>query len=196
MTKKIIYFVPVFLVIISIITSLVAFAYSKKLENGYIYVNNNPSYITYEGEYFAIVGNLGDKSSFISVDSLNQQLLITIYDSNEIITREYTFEVKIENSTYSSDIVTDYIGTDLLNIDDIEDYIFTMDLEEGETYETILTKTSNNVDEEEIDLVLVILPEHLINMKDLNEGISFSTLVFAGLSGFTILMFLFVKKDN
>ncbi len=71
-----------------------------------------------------------------------------------------------------------------------------MDLEEGETYETILTKTSNNVDEEEIDLVLVILPEHLINMKDLNEGISFSTLVFAGLSGFTILMFLFVKKDN
>jgi hypothetical protein len=196
MTKKIIYFVPVFLVIISIITSLVAFAYSKKLENGYIYVNNNPSYVTYEGEYFAIVGNLGDESSFISVDSLNQQLLITIYDSNEIITREYTLEVKIENTTYSSDIVTDYIGTDLLNIDDIEDYIFTMDLEEGETYETILTKTSNNVDEEEIDLVLVILPEHLINMKDLNEGISFSTLVFAGLSGFTILMFIFVKKDN
>ena len=196
MTKKIIYFVPVFLVIISIITSLVAFAYSKKLENGYIYVNNNPSYITYEGEYFAIVGNLGDESSFISVDSLNQQLLITVYDSNEIITREYTLEVKIENSTYSSDIITDYIGTDLLNIDDIEDYIFTLDLKEGETYETILTKTPNNVDEEEIDLVLIILPEHLLNMKDLNEGISFSTLVFAGLSGFTILMFIFVKKDN
>lgn len=196
MTKKIIYFVPVFLVIISIITSLVAFAYSKKLENGYIYVNNNPSYVTYEGEYFTIVGNLGDESAFISVDSLNHQLLITIYDSNEIITREYTLEVKTLDSTYSSDIVTDFIGTDLLNIDDIEDYIFTLNLEEGETYETILTKTSNNIDEEEIDLVLVILPEHLINMKDLNEGISFSTLVFAGLSGFTILMFLFVKKDN
>ncbi len=196
MTKKIIYFVPVFLVIISIITSLVAFAYSKKLENGYIYVNDNPSYVTYEGEYFAIVGNLGDESTFISVDSLNQQLLITIYDSDEIITREYTLEVKIENTTYSNDIITDYIGTDLLNIDDIEDYIFTLDLKEGETYETTLTKTPNNVDEEEIDLVLVILPEHLINMKDLNEGISFSTLVFAGLSGFTILMFIFVKKDN
>lgn len=196
MTKKIIYFVPVFLVIISIITSLVAFAYSKKLENGYIYVNNNPSYVTYEGEYFAIVGNLGDESVFISVDSLNQQLLISIYGFNEIITREYTLEVKTLNSTHSSDIITDYIGTDLLNIDDIEDYIFTIDLEEGETYETILTKTSNNIDEEEIDLVLVILPEHLLNMKDLNEGISFSTLVFAGLSGFTILMFIFVKKDN
>ena len=196
MKRKIVYFVPIFLVIISIITSLTAFAYSKSLENGYIYVNDEPSYISIDGEYFAIIGNLGEESTFITVDSLNQQLIISIYDSNKIITREYNLVIKKVGDDYSNDIINDYIGTTLINIDDIEEYIFTLDLEEDETYETVLTTTVNNVDDDQIDLVLINIPEHMLNMKNLNEGISFTTLVFAGLYGFTLLIILYVKKDN
>ena len=196
MTKKLVYFVPLLLIIVSIITSIIAFVYSENLENGFIYINENQSHITFEGEYFAIVGNLGDESSYITVDSLNQQLLITIYDSDEIIIREYTLVIRKENTVYSKEIINDVIGTDLVNIEDIDEYIFTLDLEENETYETTLLKTANNVDDEDVDLVLINIPEHLLNMKTLNEGIAFSTLVFAILSGTTILVVLFVKKDN
>ena len=196
MTKKIVYLVPVFLIIISIITSIIAFVYSEKLENGYIYIDENTVNITVEGEYFAIVGNLGDTSSFISVDSLSTELIITIYDSDRVITREYTIKVKKENTEYSSDIIKEFIGTELISIEDIDDYIFKLDLEDNETYDTVLSKTSNNVDEEEIDLVFINIPEHLLNMKNLNEGIAFTTLVFAAVSGISILVILWVKKDN
>lgn len=196
MKKKIVYLVPVFLIIVSIITSIIAFVYSEKLENGFVYISDTPIEAKYEGEYFAIIGNLGENSMYITVDSLPSHLLITIYDENEVITREYTLIVKNENNAYSSEIINDFIGTTLINIDSLDDYIFKLDLHEDETYETILTKTSNNVDDDEIDLVLLNIPENLLNMKNLNEGISFTSLVFAAISGITILVILYVKKDN
>jgi len=194
--KKIIYSVPIFLVIVSIITSLIAFDYNKKLESAFIYINDNSSTVVFGGEYYSVFGNLGDNSMFISVDSLENHQLITIYDSNEIITKEYTLVIKEENSAYTDSIITDSIGSDPLVINDIEEYFFKLDLEEDKTYETILTKTANNIDDEEIDLVLINIPEHLLNMKNLNEGISFTTMVFAVLSGATILIMIYVKKTE
>ena len=196
MAKKIIYSVPIFLVIVSIITSLIAFDYNKKLESAFIYINDNSSTVVFGGEYYSVFGNLGDNSMFISVDSLENHQLITIYDSNEIITKEYTLVIKEENSAYTDSIITDSIGSDPLVINDIEEYFFKLDLEEDKTYETILTKTANNIDDEEIDLVLINIPEHLLNMKNLNEGISFTTMVFAVLSGATILIMIYVKKTE
>ncbi len=196
MNKKVVYFVPVFLVIVSIITSFIAFSYSKKLENGFINVNEGTFEIEFEGEYFSIMGNLGDNSAFITVDSLNNYLLITIYDSNQIISREYTLIITEVDKSYSSDIINDYIGTTLIDIDNIEDYIFKLDLEKDIIYEAILEKTTNNIEDEEIDLILINIPEHLLNMKNLNEGISFTTLVFAFISGTTILIIYYVKKDD
>ena len=195
MTKKIVYSVPVLLVIISIITSLIAFDYNKNLENGFIYVNNNTSDVVFEGEYYSIIGNLGDNSAFVTVESLSEHLLIAIYDQNETIIKEYTLIIKEEDKVYSNTIINEVIGSIPINLDENDEYIFTLNLEKDKTYETILTKTSNNIEDEEIDLALINIPEHLLNMKSLNESISFATLVFAVLSGGTILVFLFMNKE-
>lgn len=196
MAKKIIYSVPIFLVIVSIITSLIAFDYNKNLENAFIYINNNESDVKFDGEYYSVFGNLGDNSVFISVESLTDYLLITIYNSNEAIVKEYTLIVKEKDNSYSSSIITETIGSNPLTINDIEEYFFKLNLEKDKTYETILTKTTNNIEDEEIDLVLINIPEHLLNMKNLNEGISFTTMVFAVLSGATILVMIYIKKTE
>lgn len=196
MKKIILYLVPIFLVIISIIASLIAFSYNRKLDYGYIDVANQAVTASYEGDYFTVLGNIGESASYISVESLSNHVLISIYNSDKIIIKEYTFEIKKQGGNYSQEIINNVIGSDLVSFDELNDYIFRVDLEENVTYEMSFLKTSNNLDDDEIDLILVNIPDHLLNMKNLNEGIAFTTMIFAIISGITILIFVLFKKGE
>lgn len=194
MNKKIIFLLPAILFLASIITSLVAFNYSNTLSKGYIYPNIGLQTAYFDGEYVAIIGNLGESSDSISVTSTDQGLLITVFDISETIILESTFVIKEVDGDYSQDLVASYLETPKTKIEENEDYIFTVDLLAETKYELSLEKTANNVGEEEIDIVLANIPGDILDSKNVNEGIAFTTFVFSILSLSTILIIIYVKK--
>ncbi len=76
----------------------------------------------------------------------------------------------------------------------MEDYLFRLNLEADQIYEFSIERVDENPDENKLDIVLVNLPENILNMKGLMESIAFTTIVFSIVSGFTIIALFFIKK--
>lgn len=193
---KKLFLIPLFLIVISIGTSIIAFNYSSRLELGYLYQNHDQVDVVYEGEYFAVITGLGDVAYEIEAESLSDYLLLTIYDDEENIIKEYSIIIKIQNQNYDSSIITNILSQDRIIIDEMEDYLFEVYLNNNITYEFLVNEIENNLDDDSISVVLVNIPENLWNMKSLNESISFTTLVFSIISGVTILAIIYIRKDR
>ncbi|MFO7969282.1 MAG: hypothetical protein ACQERX_00765 [Bacillota bacterium] len=190
------FFIPLIMILISVATSIIAFRYSKTLEQGYIKINQQETDVVFDGEYFVVLGNLSDSETFIEVESTEDDIEITTYDEENNIIKDFQVIIKEKDQPYDNSIIKKVFSDDLILIDEMEDYLFYVELEEDKTYEFSMTQTDSNNDNQYLDLVLVNLPEHLYNMKDLNEGISFTTLVFAVLSGLTLLGIAYIKKED
>lgn len=187
-------FLPIILIIVSIFTSIVAFNQSNKLEKGYIYVDNNQYTPIYDGEYFAMIGNIMDEEYFIQVDSLEECLLITTYDESSNIIRKFELVISEEGKDYNRDIIASILSSEKNIIDEMEDYLFYVNLESNKTYNFNLTKVG--LDGEKINIAIVNIPENIYNMKSLMESVSFTTLIFAGISAFTIVAIYFIKRRS
>ncbi len=196
MKFKHLFFIPLIMILISVATSIIAFRYSKTLEQGYIKINQQETDVVFDGEYFVVLGNLSDSETFIEVESTEDDIEITTYDEENNIIKDFQVIIKEKDQPYDNSIIKKVFSDDLILIDEMEDYLFYVGLEEDKTYEFSMTQTDSNNDDQYLDLVLVNLPEHLYNMKDLNEGISFTTLVFAVLSGLTLLGIAYIKKED
>ena len=196
MKFKYLFFIPVFMLLISIITSIFAFRYSKLLEKGYINVNNQEVEVNFDGEYFVVLGNLNDLATDIEVNSSDEYIRITTYDEEDNVLKDFNLIIKEKDKNYDSSIVEKVIPNEPVTINEMEDYLFYVSLEKNKIYEISRIQTEFNVDEEYLDLVLVNIPERLFNMKNLNESISFTTLVFAIISGLSLLGIAFIKKDR
>ncbi len=193
---RLFWLMPIIMFIVSIVTSIIAFNYSSKLEQGYLYQNHDSIEIIYEGEYFAVLSGLGEEAYEIQVISLPDYLLITVYDTDGLIIKEYEIIIKIHEDSYDPQVITTILTTDRIVIDDLEDYIFRVELNSNYTYDFQVMKTDNNVDEDMVNIILVNIPEQLLNMKNLNESISFTTLVFGIISALTILALYYIRKER
>jgi len=195
MKFKKLFIVPIVLLLITVVTSILAFQNSNQLEKGYLYFSERVVSPTYDGEYFAIFGNLKETDYTITIESLDDYIHITTKDSSEKIMKDIAVTIKETDTLYDSSIVTNNLTTTTIVIDELDDYIFTVSLDAGKTYELSMTKTDQNTDDASMDMVLAQLPEYLLNMKSLNESIAFSSFVFSILSLGTIVAILFIKKD-
>lgn len=187
-------FVPIILIIVSIITSIIAFQQTQKLNDGYIYVNDNQHIPVYPGEYFAILGNILDEEHYIAVESLDEFLKITTYDVSETIVREFQVVIKEVDQTYDKQIVTSVISDGKVVIDEMDDYLFWVNLDMGVNYSFSLSRVG--LDGEKLNIALVSIPENTYNLKSLMESVSFTTLIFAIVSGFTIVAIYFIKRSS
>ena len=187
-------FLPVILIIVSIITSVIAFQQSQKLDDGYIYVNDNQYIPIYPGEYFAILGNILDEEYYVSIESLDDYLEIVTYDTSENIVREFHLVIKENNQAYDQQIVTSVISNEKVIIDEMEDYLFFVNLDIGVNYSFNLSRI--DFDGEKLNIALVNIPENIFNLKSLMESVSFTTLIFAIISGFTIVAIYFIKRRS
>lgn len=194
-TKKIL-FIPIILIIISIVTSVIAFQQSKKLELGDLYIDNQEETTTYPGEYFAIIGNIDYDAYYISVEALENYIKIATYDEFETMQKEFSLVISQKNQEYNPDIVSSLVSNEIVLIDTMEDYLFRVNLEADETYTFSLERLDSNSDTNNITVVLVNMPENIYNMKTLMESVSFTTLVFAVVSAFTIVAIYFIKKGR
>ncbi|MCF7924005.1 MAG: hypothetical protein K9L64_02715 [Candidatus Izimaplasma sp.] len=196
MKFKYLFFIPLLMILISIATSIIAFKYSKTLEQGYVKINQQETEVVFDGEYFVVLGNISDLEKYIEVESTNDFIQITTYDEENNIVKDFHLTIKEKDKPYDASIIIETLSDDLILIDEMEDYLFYVGLEENKIYEFSMTQTVSNNDDQYLDLVLVNLPEHLYNMKNLNEGISFTTLVFAVISGLSLLGIAYVKKED
>lgn len=195
MKIKRLFLVPALLLIISIVTSIIAFQNTKKLEAGYLYFSESQGTAAYDGEYFAIIGNLKDTDYYIRVESTVDFIYISTLDQSENIMKDFTITIAKQNQTYDSSIITNVLTTTPVIIDNLDDYIFTVSLDANTIYDLNVTQTSENNDPEFMDLILVNLPEQFVNMKSLNESVAFSSFIFSILSFGTILAIYYIKKD-
>jgi hypothetical protein len=183
------------LIIVSITSSIIAFDQGNKLNLGYLYIDGQPKEIIYEGEYLGILGNTGEAYK-IKAESLSDFLSIVTYDTNSDVLDEYKLLISINNGNHDSSLITSTVSDQAVIIDEMEDYLFTVNLKKDNTYIFDLQTIDDNPDTEDIDLALANIPENVYNLKSLMEGVSFTTLIFALLSVITIGSIIYIKKNK
>ena len=189
------WFIPIILIIVSITSSIIAFDQGNKLNLGYLYIDGQPKEIIYEGEYLGILGNTGEAYK-IKAESLSDFLSIVTYDTNSDVLDEYKLLISINNGNHDSSLITSTVSDQAVIIDEMEDYLFTVNLKKDNTYIFDLQTIDDNPDTEDIDLALANIPENVYNLKSLMEGVSFTTLIFALLSVITIGSIIYIKKNK
>ena len=189
------WFIPIILIIVSITSSIIAFDQGNKLNLGYLYIDGQPKEIIYEGEYLGILGNTGEAYK-IKAESLSDFLSIVTYDTNSDVLDEYKLLISINNGNHDSSLITSTVSDQAVIIDEMEDYLFTVNLKKDNTYIFDLQTIDDNPDTEDIDLALANIPENVYNLKSLMEGVSFTTLIFALLSAITIGSIIYIKKNK
>lgn len=186
--------VPIILIIISVITSIIAFQQDKLLEQGYLYVDGQDKSTIYGADYIAILGNIEIEAYYISVESLDEYLYIVTYDNEENILKEFALIIRKKDEIYSSTIVKETISNEMVVIDEMDDYLFTVTLDGNSTYAISLNRLDDNLDTTNINVALVYIPEDIYNLKSIMENVAFTTLVFALVSAITIVAIYFVKR--
>lgn len=195
LNEKKLLLIPLVLLLISLTASISAFKYTKELEFGFISVDNEIESIIYNGHYYAIVGNIEEKAKFIAAESLLDGIYVRLYDNYKNAISTYLLVIRVAGSPYSKDSVTTILWSDKVLIDDLDDTILTVLLSSENKYEMLLIKTGDGSNQDSIDLILINMPEQLLNRKTLSEGIAFTTPVFSLLSFITIIAVYFLKKE-
>lgn len=188
------WFIPMILIIVSIVSSIVAFHQSNLLNLGYLYVDEEAKTTVYEGEYVAIIGNTSD-AYYMSVSLQDDFIELVTYGINNTILDKYHITISKDGTNHDASMVSSNVDNDILRIDEMDEYAFIFNLEKNETYIIDMEVTHNDPFTDDIDLVLVHIPEHIYNLKTLMEGLAVSTLIFAIISTLTIASILFFKRD-
>ncbi len=194
MKIKRLFFIPLGLIIITLATALVAFFQNEALDQGYLYVANEQETTVYGGNYEAIFGNLGETAQYILVTEELDDLLITVYDTNETIIREYTLVIQESNQPYDPSIINVRFDT-MQDIDTLDDYFFNVSLLENTTYDLLLTKTANNVEEDTIDLVLFTFSGNAYTVKTIMENVSLTTFIMSFISFGLVVVIWYLNKE-
>lgn len=189
-------FIPLFLIIVSISASFVAFLQSNQLNNGYLYVDDTQKEVVFEGEYFLLVGNLGQESEFITITNQSDGVLLTVYNLEEEIIMEHLLVVNKKNEVYDADIITSVISTEMNDVDELDESLLVVSLEQDSIYEIMQSRTENHNSDEDLDLVFVNIDEGVYRTKKIMENVSFTTGIFTILSIVTIASIWFIKKDD
>ncbi len=194
MKFKLLFLIPIVMFFVAIITSIIAFNRTEILEEGYIYSSSEEKIIVYEGDYYAILGNLGEEDYSVTINPMDEYIQLTIYNEEEVITKDYKVEILDENNVHVNSFLIDYLENEKNIIDELDSYIFTTNFKENEQVNLVITTLPDNIDEETIDIALVHISEPDLNMKSLMESVAFTTGVFGVLSLFTIFIYVYVKK--
>jgi hypothetical protein len=186
--------VPIVLIIASIISSIIAFNQNGRLNQGYLYLDNLDKTTVYEGEYFAIIGNIDEKAHFIEGHSLENYYLVALYDVNEILLAEYKVEISLKDQTYNSTIFTFSLSENKIVIDEMSDYLFKVDLQKDSNYHLGFSELSNPGNLNDIDIALVHISSDVLSLKSIMESVAYTTLIFSIVSALTILGIYYIKK--
>ncbi|AUD65940.1 hypothetical protein BK011_09675 [Tenericutes bacterium MZ-XQ] len=195
MKIKKLWIIPMVLIVVSVIASVIAFNQTKRLEYGYLYVNNEPKTTVYEGEYVAIIGQTG-VASYIEVSLLDEYVEIITYRDNYVMLDRYHLQISYDGINHEKALVKSLMENEKVLIDEMSEYLVILDLKKNHVYHMMLEVIDDDPFTDDIDIVFVNLPEHVYNLKTLMEGIAVTTLVFTVISSITIVTIIILKKDS
>ena len=191
MKRILLIILPFFLLLLSLISSMIAFDYTEKLEESFIYANNTPETPMFTGTYYTIVGNLPENSYNYQTTKTDVGYELVILDDQDEILQHVLFTIT-EDGIVNPDVVSGF-QTDVTP-GELDGYLFDLELNNSKSYTFNVTIIENNTDSDEIDLAFFNMDNDLFHNQDLWEGISSTTFIFALLAGFTIIGAFVIRK--
>ena len=188
--------IPIVLVIVSIVFYSLSAAQQKKIDSASIIVDGGEKLVNYGGEYKAIVRNIDYDAYYMKIESTSEYLKITTYDQEEIIQKVFGVRIKESNQVYDSSVVLNVYSDELIFIDDIDAYLFTISLEENRSYNFQLFRLDDNSDENNIEVEVFNIPNNVYNVKLFFDSLALTTLLFSALYFVGGLVMYFVKKKK
>lgn len=188
------FIIPFVLLLIIIVSSILSFNYSKDLELGYLNIEDESPEVVYTGDYFAIVGNLGEIPHTISVASNEDGIQIEMYDNQDAKVKDYTVVVKEENSPYNQEIVDSILSSEKVVIDDLDEYPFTLKLDKNKIYDFSIIR-NYDVDNEDIDVLLINLNDEIATAQSISEMITYIAAIFAFISTTIAIVLAFFNRQ-
>lgn len=188
--------IPIVLVIASIVFYSLSAAQQKKIDSASIIVDGGEKLVNYGGEYKAIVRNIDYDAYYMKIESTSEYLKITTYDQEEIIQKVFGVRIKESNQVYDSSVVLNVYSDELIFIDDIDAYLFTISLEENRSYNFQLFRLDDNSDENNIEVEVFNIPNNVYNVKLFFDSLALTTLLFSALYFVGGLVMYFVKKKK
>ncbi len=188
--------IPIVLVIASIVFYSLSAAQQKKIDSASFIVDGGEKLVNYGGEYKAIVRNIDYDAYYMKIESTSEYLKITTYDQEEIIQKVFGVRIKESNQVYDSSVVLNVYSDELIFIDDIDAYLFTISLEENRSYNFQLFRLDDNSDENNIEVEVFNIPNNVYNVKLFFDSLALTTLLFSALYFVGGLVMYFVKKKK
>jgi hypothetical protein len=188
--------IPIVLVIVSIVFYSLSAAQQKKIDSASIIVDGGEKLVNYGGEYKAIVRNIDYDAYYMKIESTSEYLKITTYDQEEIIQKVFGVRIKESNQVYDSSVILNVYSDELIFIDDIDSYLFTISLEENRSYKFQLFRIDDNSDENNIEVEVFNTPNNVYNVKLFFDSLALTTLLFSALYFVGGLVMYFVKKKK
>lgn len=194
MRKFVTIFLPILLILVSIISSFISFHYNNQLEDGYIYLNNQEKAPVYTAEYNMIVGNIEDSAYYLSVSVETNGVSIRLYDIDKSLLKEYLLVVS-DTASFDPQIIEDILTSEFTALEELDETILSLNLISGVSYSMTLTEVTNNTTTDEIDIVFYYLPYDIYNKKRLFENVAFTTMIFTFITVVTVIGARITKQD-
>jgi len=192
--KKKYYFIPLILIIISVFSSFLAFQKAKEIDEGRISLTNGEFTPVFSGDYNAIVRNIDFDAYYIELKSSNNSFEIKTYDIEGSPQKVFEIIINKLGDDFYPEIIKETISDDLVVIDEIDDYLFSVTLSKDLTYEYNIKRTDDLEDDNDLEIELFIIPDDIHNLQVLYESISLTSGFMAIISVVVITFLVFTKK--
>ena len=188
--------IPIILIIVSIVFYFLSNVQQNKIDSASMIIDGTETLVNYGGDYQAIIRNIDFEAYYIKVESTAEYLKITTFDQEEHEQKIFGIRVKKDNQTYDSSVVSKVHSDELIIIDEIDAYLFTLSLEENSVYDMQFFRLDDNPDENNIEIEIFNIPNDVYNVKILFDSFSLTTLLFSVLYFLGSFVMHFVKKKK
>lgn len=187
------FYIPIIFIILAIVASIVSFLQNDRLEDGYLHSNNTQETTISSGTYFSVLGNIKD-AVYVTTISTATGIELFFYDENALLLESYTYKIYQTGSTYDNSIV-EITPVTMAEIDDLEDYLFTADLDANTTY-TIALTTNEGDASDPIDIILITLDGNAYLLKQAMESVVYTAGILSVVSLIIVVVILKLKEDQ
>lgn len=188
--------IPIILVLTSLVFYALSQAQQKRLDSATLIVDGSDKLISYAGEYKAIIRNIDYEAYFMKIESTSEYLKITTYDQQEVVQKIFGVRVKENNQPYESLVVSNVYSDELIIIDEIDAYLFSLTLEADTIYDMQIFRLDDNPDTSSLEIEVFNIPNNIYNLKIFFDSVSITTLLFSAFYFVGGILMYFVRKKK
>jgi hypothetical protein len=192
--KKLFWFIPLVLILISIIFSILSFNLSTQIKKGYHLLNETEISPYYSGNYDFLFGNVDEKIQYYKVINQTNSLTLQFYDNDKNLLESVELTIEnfnplLEHSSFTYNLSTNFIDASLIN-----ENTFSVSLVNGSAYKFTAIYSINNSSIEDLDYAILYLDESTQYKQSIYSNVMITSFIFTLISVGTLGGYHFVKK--